>query len=85
MTYKIDSIAPIIQMETGTIYKNTGFTMTTTGIDTTAGISGYQRSKISGTGTITFGSATNNQTTILASTGGTYVIQLKAIDNANLS
>lgn len=84
-TFAIDTVAPTVQIDTGTIYKNTGFTMTATGIDATAGISGYQRTKLSGTGTLTFGSGTSNTTSITASTGGTYVIQVKAIDKANLS
>jgi hypothetical protein len=84
-TYRIDSTAPSIEMFTWTLYKNATFTMTATGFDATAGISGYQRTKLSGTGTITFWSRTTGTTTISASTNGTYTIQVKAIDRANNS
>ncbi len=84
-TYRIDATPPTIEIFTWTLYKNSTFSMTATGFDTTAGISGYQWIKLSGTGTITFWSPTIDTTTISASTNGTYIIQIKAIDKANNS
>lgn len=49
----------------------------------TASVSGatsYQWSKVSGSGSLTFGSATNSSTTISASADGVYVVRLTAID-----
>ncbi len=84
-TFAIDTIAPTLQVYTGTLYQNTGFTMIATGYDATAGISWYQWTKLSGTGTITFSSSTGNQTNITASTWWIYTIQVKVIDKANYS
>ena len=83
MAYKIDQTAPNLTMNTGTIQTNTGITINITGSDTTAGISGFQRSKISGTGTITFSNATGSSSKLTASTDGTYSIQVIVKDNAN--
>lgn len=52
---------------------------------TVTGASSYQWSKFSGTGTITFGSATAASTTISASADGAYVIRLTATDAAGNS
>lgn len=65
--------------------KNTSFTQTGTASDTTSGIVTYIWSKVSGPGTITFGSATSEDTTIAASVDGTYVIRLTSTDLAGNS
>lgn len=52
---------------------------------TTSGASTYQWTKQSGGGTITFGTPTSEDTTILASTDGIYVIRLTVTDAAGNS
>ena len=61
------------------------FTRTATASDSGSGIATYLWTKQSGTGTITFGTATSVGTTISASTNGTYVIRLTVTDNTTNS
>ncbi|MCK4757400.1 MAG: right-handed parallel beta-helix repeat-containing protein, partial [Thermoplasmata archaeon] len=53
-----------------------------TASDLMSGIASYQWTKVSGPGTITFGTPTAEDTTIEADTDGTYIIQLSVTDNA---
>ena len=64
--------------------KNSQFTQDATTSDA-SGIASYTWSKQSGSGTITFGSSTSEDTTITASENGTYVIRLTVSDNAGNS
>jgi len=61
------------------------FTQDATASDATSGIANYQWSKTSGSGTITFGTATAEDTTISASTDDTYVVRLTVTDAAGNS
>ena len=80
---KVDTVAPTVSAGSNQT-KSAIFTQIATVSDLTSGIktSSYQWSKVSGPGTVTFGSATALSTTISASTSGTYVIQFSVSDNA---
>ena len=95
-TIKIDTTSP--QVNAGDNYstgsttgQSTQFTQTGTvtdpdiGQEAGSGIATYLWQKVSGPGTITFGSATQSSTTIWSPTDGTYVISLTATDNAGNS
>jgi hypothetical protein len=62
--------------------KNSVFTQDATTSDLGSGIASYLWEKQSGTGTITFGTATTEDTTISSDTDGTFVIKLTVTDNA---
>ncbi len=83
MTYKIDQTAPTLTLPTTSILTNTWVSIAITGEDTTSGLSGFVRSKLSGTGTINFSSTTGTSSTLSANTDGEYIIQVVAKDNAN--
>ena len=76
-----DTTAPTVSAGSNQV-KNAGFTTSATASDATSGVASYSWSKISGPGTITFGSSTSLNTTVSASQDGTYVIQLTVTDNA---
>lgn len=80
--YKIDKTAPLLTMGADKS-TNTGITINITTTGDIAGISGYTRSKIAGTGTITFSSTTTEDPFVTANTDGTYIIQVVVKDNAN--
>jgi hypothetical protein len=65
--------------------KHTQFTQTGTAEDLGSGIASYLWEKQSGTGTITFGTPTQAQTTVTADTDGTFVIKFTVIDQAGNS
>ncbi len=67
--------------------KGAEFTQTATVSDSESGInaSTYQWAKVSGPGTLTFGTSNALSTTISANTDGTYVISFTAADNAGNS
>ena len=68
------------------ITKSDTFTTTATASDAGSGIASYQWSKVSGSGTVTFGTATSLNTTVsLNSTDTTYVIRLTVTDVAGNS
>lgn len=83
-TVKIDKTAPIINAGSDQT-KNSQFTQNATVSDTPSGIASYQWSTQSGPGTITYGSATAEDTTVSASEDGTYTIRLTVTDNAGNS
>jgi len=83
-TFVIDTVSPTVDAGTDKI-KNAIFTQNATTTDATSGVSSWLWSKVSGTGTITFGSATSKDTTVSANTDGTYVIKLTATDGAGNS
>lgn len=64
---------------------NAIFTQDATVNGAIAGVASYQWSKQAGPGTITFGSATSEDTTISANQDGTYTIRLTVVDNAGNS
>ncbi|MCX6720629.1 MAG: fibronectin type III domain-containing protein [Candidatus Staskawiczbacteria bacterium] len=79
-TIKIDTTAPVVNAGPD-IQTNSSYTSLATASDTGSGIDSYSWSKVSGLGTITFGSATSANTTILASTSGAYSLRLTVTDN----
>jgi len=83
--FGIDNVNPTVSAGADQS-KTAQFTQTATATDT-GGInaSTYQWAKVSGPGTITFGTATSLSTTISANTNGTYVISFTALDNAGNS
>jgi len=80
----VDTTDPVVDAGSNQA-KNALFTQDATTSDATSGIASYSWSKVSGPGTITFGTATAEDTTISASVEGTYVIRLTATDNAGNS
>lgn len=79
-TVTIDSTAPVVNAGVDRL-SNALFTQTGTATDSNP-ISGYQWSKVSGPGTLTFGSSTSLSTTVIASIDGTYVVRLTSTDAA---
>jgi len=77
---KIDTANPIINAGADK-FEHAQFTQDATVSDVGSGIAGYLWTKVMGPGTITFGSATAEDTTVSADMGGTYVIRLTATDN----
>lgn len=84
-TFKInpDLIAPVVFAGANQT-KSALFTQTATATDLGSGINSatYQWSKVSGPGTVTFGSPSSLSTTILANKSGSYVIKFLTKDNA---
>lgn len=74
-----DATAPVVNAG---VDKNTNAMFTQDATITEANISTIQWSKVSGPGTISFGSATSEDTTVFASADGTYVIRLTVTDIA---
>ncbi|MFA5925816.1 MAG: choice-of-anchor Q domain-containing protein [Parcubacteria group bacterium] len=83
-TIKIDKTAPSVSAGSNQT-KNAAFTQNAAVSDSVSGVASYLWEKVTGPGTITFGTAAAENTTISASMGGTYVIRLTATDNANNS
>ncbi|MCG2827209.1 MAG: PKD domain-containing protein [Thermoplasmatales archaeon] len=81
-----DIVNPTVDAGTDKI-KNAVFTQDATVTDTSpsSGIATYLWEKVSGPGTITFGTSDAENTTIAASADGTYVIRLTVTDNAGNS
>ncbi len=84
ITVRVDNSAPIVDAGTDKI-KNALFTQDASTTDVTSGIASYLWSKVSGPGTITFGSISSEDTTVSANTDGSYVLKLTATDNAGNS
>lgn len=80
----IDTTNPLANVGSDQLKKNQ-FTQDATTSDATSGIASYTWSKVSGPGTITFGTETSEDTTVSASTDGVYVIRLTILDNAGNS
>jgi len=81
-TIKIDASGPSVNAGDDKV-RNTQFTQTGSADDAGgSGVASYLWSKVSGPGTVTFGSATLAETTVSVSVGGDYVIRLTATDNA---
>ena len=78
----LDNTAPVVSAGPDEI-TNTTFTQTATASDATSMT--YSWTKVSGPGTITFGSPNALETTISASADGAYVIQFTASDAAGIS
>jgi len=76
-----DTTAPSVDAGVEVIANSTFF-QNATANDDTSGIATHTWSKVSGTGTITFGSQASEDTTITADTDGTYVVRLTVTDNA---
>jgi parallel beta-helix repeat protein len=76
-----DSSAPLVDAGSNVI-TNTQFLQNAVASDTLSGIANYTWAKVSGPGTITFGSRWSEDTTISASLDGVYVIRLNVTDNA---
>ncbi len=83
-TFTVDTVPPTVNAGANKTANST-FTTTATASDVTSGIASYLWSKVSGPGTITFGSSTSANTTISANTDGTYVIKLLVTDNVGNS
>ena len=85
-SFVVDTIAPIVDAGSD---KNVNASVlqsaTTTDAVPSSGVATYAWTKVSGTGAITFGSDTVEDTTISADTDGTYVLRLTATDNAGNS
>lgn len=84
-SFGVDNVNPTVSAGDDQT-KTASFTQTATATDS-GGInaSTYQWAKVSGSGTVTFGTATALSTTITADTDGTYVISFTASDNAGNS
>jgi hypothetical protein len=84
-SFGVDNVNPTVSAGADQT-KTASFTQTATATDS-GGInaSAYQWAKVSGPGTITFGTATALSTTISASADGAYVISFTASDNAGNS
>ncbi len=80
----IDTTTPTVEAGTNSTQKSQ-FTQNATVTDATSGIASYLWSKVSGSGTITFGTSAAEDTTISASVDDDYVIQLLSTDNAGNS
>ncbi|OGZ69892.1 MAG: hypothetical protein A3F47_01110 [Candidatus Staskawiczbacteria bacterium RIFCSPHIGHO2_12_FULL_38_11] len=80
----IDTTAPSVNAGTDQS-KSASFTQDATVTDATSGVASYLWSKVSGSGTITFGTDTAEDTTVSASAADTYVIRLTVTDNAGNS
>ncbi|MCK4808969.1 MAG: hypothetical protein KAS90_05075, partial [Candidatus Aenigmarchaeota archaeon] len=83
-TVKIDKTPPSVNAGTDKTIDSL-FTQDATVTDPLSGISSYSWTKISGPGSIIFGSSAAEDTTIRADTDGTYVIRLTVIDNVGYS
>ena len=81
-TYKIDKTAPLLTMPAD-IITNTGTTINITVNGDVAGISWYTRTKLSGTWTVTFTTATTQDPVVSANTDWPFVLQVVVKDNAN--
>ena len=79
----IDTTAPTVNAGSDQS-KSASFTQDAT-VSDAGGIASYLWTKVSGSGTITFGTATAEDTTISASVVDTYVIRLTVTDNAGNS
>ncbi|MEE9168108.1 MAG: Ig-like domain-containing protein [Candidatus Neomarinimicrobiota bacterium] len=80
-----DGTAPVVNAGSD-VTTNSQVTLDGTGsTDATSGIASYAWSKVSGTGTITFGTANASTTTISSDTDGTFTIRLTVTDNAGNS
>ncbi|NTW26984.1 MAG: hypothetical protein HGA36_01535 [Candidatus Moranbacteria bacterium] len=79
----IDNIAPTANDLTDIITKDQFTSANLNAQDSDgSGIASYAWSKVSGPGTITFGSSTASETTISANTDGPYVLQVVITDNS---
>jgi hypothetical protein len=83
-TVKIDKSEPTVNAGSDQT-KNTSFTQNATVSDNISEVASYLWEKVSGPGTVTFGTATAEDTTVSASEDGTYVIRLTVTDNAGNS
>lgn len=85
-SFTVDRTSPTVSAGSDQT-KNSVFTQTATAADAGSGInaSSYQWAKVSGPGTITFGSGNALSTTVSASQDGTYVISFTAADNVSNS
>ena len=83
-SFRIDSIPPAVNAGSDVI-ENVLFTQDATVSDGGSGIATYAWTKLSGAGTISFGSAGAEDTTVTANTDGIYVIRLTVTDNAGNS
>jgi hypothetical protein len=86
-TYNIDKTAPYVELTSTTIYTNqtltyTGIAYDITGNNVMSDINTVAWSKVSGTGTITFGSPNARTTTISSDTEWLFVLRLTATDHA---
>lgn len=77
----LDTTAPSVDIGSGRV-TNVQFTQGAAVSDAASGISTYAWSKVSGLGTITFGSPSSRETSIRADTDGSYVIRLLVADGA---
>ena len=84
VTVAVDNTPPAVSAG-GDKAANAVFTQTATATDATSGVASVSWSKVSGPGTITFGTPTALSTTISANGDGTYVIQFTATDAAGNS
>lgn len=84
VAFGIDTAAPTVEAGSNQT-RNASFTQNATASDATSDIASYLWTKQSGPGTITFGTAMAEDTTISASQDGTYVIRLAITDIAGNS
>jgi len=83
VSFRIDKVAPSVSAGSDVSSEGTG-TLNGSASDSN-GIASYQWTKVSGSGTISFGSSTSEDTTVSASSAGSYVLRLTATDNAGNS
>gem|GEM_PF-2983221 len=79
--FTMDKTNPIVNAGTDASV-NAQYTQNATTSDALSGIAIYQWSKTSGPGTVTFGSANSEDTTVTANADGTYIVRLTVTDNA---
>ncbi len=83
-TFIADTVAPSVNAGTNKTASST-FSQDGTASDSGSGIASYLWSKVSGSGTITFGTGSTEDTTVSANTDDTYVLKLLVTDNAGNS
>jgi hypothetical protein len=83
LTFTRSNSAPVVAVGVDRL-SNTGVSVIPT-VTSSNGVATYAWTKISGTGTITFGSPTAKDTSISASADGLFVLRLTVVDNAGNS
>ncbi|MBP9708451.1 MAG: Ig-like domain repeat protein [Oligoflexales bacterium] len=84
VTALVDTVAPTVNVG-GDVSTNSIYNMTVATAADAGGIVSYSWSKMSGSGTISFGTSNAKDTTISASVSGSYVLRLTVTDSAGNS
>ncbi|RZI59466.1 MAG: hypothetical protein EOP14_04215, partial [Pseudomonas sp.] len=79
-----DSLAPTVNVGVDR-FTNAAISLTPTVTESGSGIATYSWSRVSGPGTVTFGSSTAKDSTVAFASDGAYVLRLTVVDNAGNS